>query len=211
MNYWQLPAQTHGIYRLRAGWACQFQDLANGRRTIVDVYLPGDVIGLHAGVHARPLEEVLTLTAATIEPIPAEDALVELMADRPTALYIVFLLGQRQRRTDRFLAAISCLDARGRLATMLLDFHTRLRRRKLISGSIYNLPLTQGQIGSYLGLTVVHINRVLRSLRAERIVDLEKHSVTILDRGRLAIMARNGGAASSRAINREHGLNEAAD
>ena len=202
---------THGIYRLRAGWACQFQDLANGRRAIVDVYLPGDVIGLNAGVHARPPEEVLTLTAATFEPIPAEDALVELMADRPTALYIAFLLGQRQRRTDRFLAAISCLDARGRLATMLLDFHTRLRRRKLISGPMYNLPLTQGQIGNYLGLTVVHINRVLRSLRAERIVDLEKHSVTILDRERLAIMARNGGAAGSRAINRERGLNEAAD
>lgn len=93
---------------------------------------------------------------------------------------------------------------------MLLDFHTRLRRRKLILGSIYNLPLTQGQIGNYLGLTVVHINRVLRSLRAERIVDLEKHSVTILDRERLAIMARKEGAASSRAINREHRLIEAA-
>jgi hypothetical protein len=37
------------------------------------------------------------------------------------------------------------------------------------------------QTGQYLGLTVVHINRVLRSLRADRIVSLEKHWVTILD------------------------------
>jgi CRP-like cAMP-binding protein len=54
---------------------------------------------------------------------------------------------------------------------MMLDFYTRLRRRKLITGSMYNLPLTQVQIGHYLGLTMVHINRVLRSLRDKRIVD----------------------------------------
>ena len=157
------------------------------------------------------MRAVLTLTAASIETIPSENAMVELMADPSTALYIAFLLGQRQRRADRLLAAMSCLDARGRLAMMLLDFYTRLRRRKLISGLIYNLPLTQVQIGNYLGLTVVHINRVLRSLRAERVVALEKHCVTILDLERLVIMARNGGTTSLRAVGREHELNEAAD
>jgi CRP-like cAMP-binding protein len=153
---------------------------------------PGDVIGLDAVVRSRPLEEILTLTAATVEAIPGEDALIELMADPPTALYITYLLGQRQRRMDRLLAAISCLDARGRLAIMLLDLYKRLRRRKLISTPTYNLPLTQVQIGNYLGLTVVHINRVLRSLRAEQIVNVEKHSVMILDFERLANLARNG-------------------
>jgi CRP-like cAMP-binding protein len=183
---------SEAIYRLRAGWACQYLDLANGRRAILDIYLPGDVIGLDGGVRVRPVEEVLTLTAATIETISAKDALVELIADRSIALCIAFLLGLRQRRSDRLLAAISSLDARGRLAMMLLDFYTRLRRRKLISGPNYNLPLSQVQIGNYLGLTVVHINRVLRSLRSEQIVDLEKHCVTILDLERLVIMARNG-------------------
>ena len=199
------------IYLLQAGWACQFHDLPNGRRTILDIYLPGDVIGLDGGLNARSLEEVLTLTAVTTETIPAEDALIELMADRSIALYIAFLLGLRQRRSDRLLAAISGLDARGRLAMMLLDFYTRLRRRKLISDSPYHLPLTQIQIGNYLGLTVVHINRVLRSFRSERIAVLEKHFVTILDLEALVIMARKGRTASSRAICDEHGLTEAAD
>jgi CRP/FNR family transcriptional regulator, anaerobic regulatory protein len=202
---------SEAIYRLRAGWACQYLDLANGRRAILDVYLPGDVIGLDRSVRVRPVEEVLTLTAATIETISAKDALVELIADRSTALYIAFLLGLRQRRSDRLLAAISSLDARGRLAMMLLDFYTRLRRRKLISRSNYNLPLSQVQIGNYLGLTVVHVNRILRSLRSEQIIDLEKHCVTILDLERLMIVARNRGTASSSAIGREHELSEAAD
>ena len=202
---------SEAIYRLRAGWACQFDDLANGRRSILDVYLPGDVIGLDGGVHVRRLEDVRTLTAAIVQTISIENGLVELVADRSMALYIAFLLSLRQRRSDRLLAGISSLDARGRLAMMLLDFYTRLRRRKLISGPNYNFPLSQAQIGNYLGLTVVHINRVLRSLRSERIVDLQKHCVTILDLERLVIMARNGGTASCRAIGREHQLSEAAD
>ena len=205
------PGAGDAVYRLRAGWACQFHDLANGRRAIIDVYLPGDVIGLDGSVHTRPLEEVLTLTAVIVETIPTEDAVVELMADRSIALYITFLLGLRQRRSDRLLAAISTLDARGRVAMMLLDFYTRLRRRKLISGSIYNLPLSQVQIGNYLGLTMVHINRVLRSLRSEQIVDLEKHCVAILDVERLVSLARNGGSGSSRAIGRKQELKNAAD
>jgi CRP/FNR family transcriptional regulator len=166
------------IYQLQAGWACQFRDFSDGSRAIVDIYLPGDVIGLDAVLRTRPLEQVITLTSITVEAIGAEDALTDLMACRSTALYIAWLLGQRQRRADRLLATISCLDARGRLATMLLDFYTRLRRQRLITGSTYNLPLTQVQIGSYLGLTVAHVNRILRSLRDERIVNLEKHSLT---------------------------------
>jgi CRP/FNR family transcriptional regulator len=185
------------IYRVRAGWAGQFHDLSNGHRAIVDIYLPGDVIGLDTALQTRPLKEVLALTSVTIEAIHAEDALIDLMVCRPTALYIAWLLAQRQRRIDRLLAAISCLDARGRLATMVLQFYTRLRRKRLITGSIYNLPLTQTQIGSYLGLTVVHVNRVLRSLRDERIIQVEKHCVTILDLARLMNLAHHAETVSS--------------
>ena len=103
---------SNRIYHLRAGWACQIRDLANSRRAIFDVYLPGDVIGIDTAVRTRPLEEIVTLTPATVEAISGEDALIELMADPPTALYITYLLGQSQRRMDRLLAAISCLDAR---------------------------------------------------------------------------------------------------
>ena len=71
---------------------------------------------------------------------------------------------------------------------MVLDLYTRLRRRKLIAGPMYNLPLTQIQMGNYLGLTVVHINRIVRSLRDEQIVNLEKNCVTILDLERLTIL-----------------------
>jgi len=181
---------SDSIYYLRSGWACQFHDWFGGRRAIVDVYLPGDVIGLGARLLVRPLAGVVALTSIMVEEIPAEQPLAEVVADQATALYVAWVLSKHQRRSERLLAAASGLDARGRLAMMLLEFYTRLHRQKLVTGPTYNLPLTQAQIGQYLGLTVVHINRVLRSLHADRIVSLEKHWVTILDLEQLANLAQ---------------------
>src|SRR5215467_2278566 len=202
LNAGEIPLETTGlsdeILHLRTAWACQFPDIISGRRTIVDVYLPGDVIGLDTLLRNRPLKNVLVLTSGTAQVIPLH-RLAGLMTDRPTALFFAWLLGQRQRRADRLLAAMSGLDARGRIASMMLDFHRRLRRRRLITGLTYSLPLSQVQIGQYLGLTVVHVNRVLRSLRAERILELEKHCVTILDLDRLSSVAENRGTKISTA------------
>src|SRR5271168_300448 len=180
------------IYRLSAGWACQFRDFPDGRRAIIDVYLPGDVIGLDAALRTRPVENVLTLTSITADAIDAENGLSDMMAHTPTALYITWLLSQRQRRADLHFTTISCLDARGRLAMMVLEFYKRLTSRRLITSMIYNLPLTQHQIGGYLGLTVVHVNRVLRSLRDELIVNMEKHCVTILNFEQLTKLTQDG-------------------
>lgn len=201
---------SDAIYRIRAGWACQYTNLTNCRRAIIDIYLPGDVVGLDAVFGTRRFEEVLTLTSVTVEVIHEKYALIDLMACRPTALYIARLLGQRQRRADQVLAAVSCLDGRGRLATMLLGFYTRLRRRRLITGSTYNLPLTQIQIGGYLGLTVSSVNRVLRSLRDESIAQIEKHCVTILDLERLVCLAQHGRPENSVAFIDERSSNEIA-
>jgi len=92
----------------------------------------------------------------------------------------------------------------------MLDFYTRLRRRRLLTGLVYDLPLTQLQIGNYLGLTVVHVNRILRALRDEQIVNLEKHCVTILDLSRLTGLAQTAMASPSAYI-AEHALREVAN
>jgi CRP/FNR family transcriptional regulator len=181
------------IFRLRAGWTCQFRHLSNGRTVIIDVYLPGDVIGLDTVLRTQTLHGVLTLTSVILEVIPTENGLLDMIADRSIALYIFWLIGQRQRRADRRLAANTRLEAEARLAMTILDFYTQLRRRELITTATYNLPLTQTQIGDYVGLSAVHVNRVLRSLRDERVVIMENNCVTILDLKRLRKLAYDEG------------------
>jgi len=188
---------SNTIYHLVAGWACRVRDFPDGHHAIVDVYLPGDVIGLEGMLFPRSLADVVTLTSVATEVIDTEGGLADLISCRCTALYVAWLLARRQRRSDRFLAAISSLDARGRLATMVLDFYKRLQRQGLITGSTYNLPLTQTQIGAYLGMTVAHVNRVLGAFRDEQIANLERHSVTILDLHSLARLAQTTATARS--------------
>jgi CRP-like cAMP-binding protein len=86
-------ASGSAIYHIRDGWACQFRDLDDGRRAIVDMYLPGDVVGLDAVLQTRPLKEVVTLTSVTADVIHEEHALLCLMACQQIALYIAWLLG----------------------------------------------------------------------------------------------------------------------
>lgn len=181
------PGCERAIFRLRTGWASQYCDLSSGRTAIVDVYVPGDVIGLDTLFTAQ--SEVVTLSSATLEMIPVQNALLDLMVDPPTALYMFWLLGQHQSRTKRRLAGNTRCEPRARVAMMVADFYARLRRRKLVTGPTYNLPMTQSQIADYVGLSAVHVNRVLRSLRDDGVVNLERNCATILNLERLTMLA----------------------
>jgi CRP/FNR family transcriptional regulator, anaerobic regulatory protein len=188
----EAKASPQSIYRLEIGWACQYNELPDCRRAIVDVYLPGDVIGLDALFRIRPLENALALTSLELSATDARGIVSDLLTSQCGALYVAWLLGRRQRRTDHLLTAFSCLDARGRMAVMLLDFHKRLLARRLTAGRTYTIPMTQQHIGEYLGLTDVHVNRVLRSLCTDGITRLERNCMTILDIERLRELGREG-------------------
>lgn len=182
------------VYRLSCGWAYRAVAWPDGRRAIVDIYLPGDIIGMEAAVSERPLYEVVALTALGARAIDTP-TLSELMANPSAAAAVFSLLAEQQRRIDRLAAALARRDAHERLALMLTDLYDRLCRRGLIVCASYALPLTQQQIGDHLGLTLVHVNRVLRSLREQKIVSVDRHVVTIRDLDRLRQLAASGKSA----------------
>jgi CRP-like cAMP-binding protein len=91
------------LYRLRDGWAYRFRDLADGHRAIMDVYVPGDIIGLDSLLRKT---NVRTLTTAAIEVIVVKQSVAQLLTEGCTAFYIWRLLNEHQSRADRLLAAI---------------------------------------------------------------------------------------------------------
>jgi CRP/FNR family transcriptional regulator len=175
------------VHRLDSGWAYRAIDWPDGRRAIIEIYLPGDIIGVEAAVRDHPVDEVVAVTALTLHTIDTA-VFAELMTS-PVAAAIFGLITEQQWRIDRLAAALARRDAHERLALMLIDFHDRLRRRDPTMPASYALPLTQQQIGDHLGLTLVHVNRVLRSLREKEIVSIDHHVVTIRDLDRLRQLA----------------------
>jgi CRP-like cAMP-binding protein len=180
---------SEAVYSLSDGWAYRGREWPGGRRAIMDIYLPGDVIGLEAALMSRPSDTVVAVTPLNLQAIDTRVAMPHLLGRRPVVLFVNWLLCEQQRRVDRLAATIARFDAEGRLAMMLLDFYERLRRRELITALSYTMPLTQQQIGDHLGLTLVHVNRVLRSLREQRIVNVDRHAVMIRDIARLQSLA----------------------
>ena len=180
---------SEAVYCVSGGWACRAREWPDGRRAIIDIFLPGDVIGLGDALTSRTNDTVVALTPLTLQAIETRVALPHLLGQRPVGLFAYWLLCEQQRRVDRLAATIARFDAEGRLAMMLLDFYERLRRRELITALSYTMPLTQQQIGDHLGLTLVHVNRVLRSLREQKIVNVDRHVVMIRDLARLQSLA----------------------
>jgi CRP-like cAMP-binding protein len=162
------------------GFAYRSFSMPDGRRSIVDILIPGDIIGLDHAVLGRCNHEIIAanrvgyrlLSAATVR---------ELMANPQIALRAQAIAAETRWRADRHMTAVTRFDARGRIAALLLGLYERLRRRELILRPTFNLPLTQEQLADHLGMTMVHVSRTLRRMREERLVLVDRQVVIILD------------------------------
>src|SRR5207237_7701283 len=83
--------------------------------------------------------------------------------------------------------------AASRLAHTVVELRSRLTIPGRSVGDTFEMPLTQEQIGDALGITPVHANRIIRQLRDDRIVDISRGRVTVLDETKLAELAQFDG------------------
>ena len=177
------------VYQLRTGLAYQSCFFPNERRAIVDIFAPGNVIGLET-ILSVPTNGTF-IAAGPVKCLTlATDTLRQVMENREIALCFTSLLVEARRRSEELAARIARLEAPERVAAMLIDLYDRLRRRRLIARSTYNLYLTQQQIGDHLGLTGETVNRVFRWLAREDIAFVERYVVIIRDMSRLRRLAR---------------------
>lgn len=169
---------------LSRGVAYRSTVFRDGRRAISEIVLPMDVTGIDHAVFGHAEHEVVAANAVAYHALDSAK-LRGLMQEPRIAVRVLALAGEIRRRADRHITAITRLDARGRVADMVLGIYERLRRNDLVSRPTFNLPLTQDQIADHLGITMVHVNRTLRRLREERVMIVDRQVVIILDLGEL--------------------------
>jgi CRP/FNR family transcriptional regulator, anaerobic regulatory protein len=169
------------IYRLRSGWVSRSRMLADGRRQILDVSVPGDLLGLTTIVFARSRDSLTCLTRTGVNFVDQAHLWDLAASNSDLALFLLFQLGKAQRRQDSWLVGLGQCTAEERLAAMLRDARERLRIRGLLGKGAFRLPLTQQDIGDYLGMTPVHVNRVLARLRRSGTIAVKRHMVLLRD------------------------------
>ena len=161
-------------------------DDRNGLRQLVAVHVPGDFVDLHAFPLKTLDHNVATMTAVTIAIIPhAEiDAIMQQLPELARKLWFATVLDAAIHRA--WLFRLGRLDAVGRVAHFLCEMNARLVSAGVSDGRRFALGLTQTDVAEICGLTNVHVNRVMRHLREERLCVFRSSVVDILEPARLA-------------------------
>lgn len=166
------------LFHIVEGWACRYHKLPDGRRQITALYLPGECCDPTWILGHRPRQPIMALTIVRAVPSPCRLPIDHRSEDDP-ALWKKLAINCERQAT--WLVSLGRKSAVERLAYLLLELFERMRRAGLTYGPQCALPLTQTEIGDVTGLTPVHVNRTLQSLRARGLVDLQSKWLRILN------------------------------
>lgn len=185
-----LGAPCDAVYNLVSGWVFRYNLLDDGRRQILDFALPGAVLGFHPAHGAMATFGAQALTDAVVCVIPRE-ALDRLSRKHPEiGMRLAWLISRDRSLAFDHLTSLGRRSARERVAHLLLELFIRYRAQWPGSRiEEMHLPLTQEHIGDATGLTFVHVNRVLRDLRQDGIVEFHYRRLRILDPDKLIDVA----------------------
>ena len=172
---------------LLSGYAIRQKIVASGARQILSVHMRGDMVDLQNSLLGIADHSVQLITEGQVAFIPRE-AMQELAFKRPNvgmAMWLDTLVDGSIFR--EWIANVGRRNAHARLAHLLCEFSLRLKVAGLGEETEYELPMTQEQLADCTGMTAVHVNRTLKMLEAERLIERRtSRTVTIGEWRKLA-------------------------
>jgi CRP-like cAMP-binding protein len=170
-----------------AGFSIRSKLVATGDRQIIAIHIKGEAVDLQNSLLEIADHSVQMLTPGRIAMIP-RDEVIRLTHERPRVAHAMWIDTLVDGAIFReWIANIGRRDARTRIAHLLCEFSLRLRLAGLSDLAQYELPMTQEQLADATGLTSVHINRTLKALEDEGLIERPNpRAVRIGDWRRLA-------------------------
>ena len=181
----------HSVYRLISGWTCRTRTLSDGRDQCILIFLPGDLFAVKSMFVMRHPDDVRVLSNSVIERIDHRDLHEAYVRDPDIANRCIWQVIEEERRLHNWVVGLGQGNAEERFAMLLIDFHGRLVMSESIApGALsYRMPLTQVQLADHLGITPIHVSRVLRVFREAEVALIKDGEVSILNLERLARIA----------------------
>ncbi|MEN3376660.1 MAG: hypothetical protein V7604_2015 [Hyphomicrobiales bacterium] len=166
------------------GFACRSKTTDEGKRQILSIHIPTEIPDLQT-VHLRVMDHDLTaLSRCTVGFIP-HDAIRALAHARPAVAAALW----RETLIDASIFREWIVNGRRsapkRMAHLVTELAKRLEAVGLLVGDNFELPMTQLDLADALGLTPVHVNRVMQELRKDGLLEFRRFVVTLGDAERL--------------------------
>lgn len=180
----QMEEPHEFLYSIESGWLARSRTIPDGRRQIIVIFLPGEICGIKTVFMQFQPDAIEALTPASVRRIHYKDACKLAAADFAVAMQLAWQLAQDERHLHNWNVRLGRADAEERVAALLLEFRNRLNALGIGSAeSRYSLPLTLQQIADHIGLTNVHVGRVLRRFRDLESVVIKNGEVVFLHNG----------------------------
>lgn len=177
------------VFVVLEGWACRYKILPNGSRQILAYLMPGDSCDLHIGLLAEMDHNIQTITpalVATIERVEM-DQIMEKHRGIAKAMYLGQLIDEGTMRA--WITSMGRRASIERVAHLMCELYLRARNVGLTLETRFALPLSQNMLADSLGMTPVHLNRVVKELRQSGAMTLQRGSLIIEDPAKLIRIA----------------------
>lgn len=162
-----------------SGWAYRYKILIDGRRQILSLCLPGDIESLEGSLGLPQLYSLASITAVRIAAIPFEMIVLARSSFTGISYALAMDAAVNAAVQDQRAITLGSRNAVERMAHFLCEMWIRTGAAGLANGPSAPFPLTQTDIGDVLGLTSVHVNRMLRQLRELGLVAIAAGEMTM--------------------------------
>src|SRR6476620_6424805 len=167
---------------LKDGYAVRYKLLRNGKRQILNVLLPGDLVGIPGSFLKRAIYSVTAITDLTMN-VCSLESYVQLCYRRPQfGLALAWIAVQEAATYAEHIIDVGRRTPLERLAHFLLEIHSRLASVAAAEEFAFDLPFTQEMMSDALGLSVPHLNRMFARLRGEGVIAVSERRVQFVDR-----------------------------
>ena len=185
----QQAANSAHVFTVLSGWGFRYKVLEDGRRQILNFVLPGDFIGLQAGILNEMQHSVEALTDMVLCVFP-RDKLWDLYQKYPALAFdLTWLAAREEHLIDENLLNVGRRSALERVAFLFIALFVRAQQVGLTKGETMLIPFTQQHLADTLGMSLVHTNKTLKRLTGSKAVRWKSRLLEILDRPRLAAIA----------------------
>lgn len=175
-------AQSAYIYTVLEGVLIRYRLLDDGRRQIINFVFPGDLMGLQATLEEPMTHGVEAITEARLCAFPRESFRDFIGQFSKLSYDLVWLAAKEEAALEEHLVALGQRNARERIAYLALFLIERAENTCMTDGRHRSdLTVTQSQIADMLGLSLVHTNRSLQTLRREGLVVWRLNTIEIPD------------------------------